>query len=181
MAMLKTYYLHGFASRFDLTSEKLKTLATLGPVYGHNMDYTQGAETVTEESLDKLMQINPDLLVGTSMGGWLAGILGAEAGIPFVAINPVTNPRKILKAHIGKGVDHQGQPYELTASRVASYYAFTQHGSGLILLDKGDELLPWSETEQALGGYFPVHSYDGGSHRFEHMQEALELIRDHSV
>lgn len=28
------------------------------------------------------MQVNPDLLVGTSMGGWLAGISGAETGIP---------------------------------------------------------------------------------------------------
>jgi len=41
MALLKTYYLHGFASRFDITSEKLKTLAILGPVYGHDMDYTK--------------------------------------------------------------------------------------------------------------------------------------------
>ena len=35
--MLKIYYLHGFASRFDITSDKLKALAKLGPVYGHDM------------------------------------------------------------------------------------------------------------------------------------------------
>lgn len=80
--MPKTYYLHGFTSRFDITIDKIKTLARPGPVYGHDIDYTQGWEDVIEESLDKLMQVNPDLLVGTSMGGWLAGISGAETGIP---------------------------------------------------------------------------------------------------
>jgi len=179
--MLKTYYLHGFSSRFDNSSDKLKTLARLGPVYGHDIDYTLGSEEVIEESLDKLMQINPDLLVGTSMGGWLAGILGAESGIPFVAINPVTDPDQMLKARIGQGVDHQGKPYELTASAAASYYTFTLYGSGLILLDKGDELLRWYDTARILGDYFPVHCFDGGSHRFEHMNEALELIRGHAA
>jgi len=61
----------------------------LTPVGGHDIDYTQTAEEVIEDSLDKLMQVNPDLIVGSSMGGWLVGILGAKTGIPFVAINPV--------------------------------------------------------------------------------------------
>lgn len=177
--MPKTYYLHGFASRFDITSDKLKTLARLGPVYGHDIDYTQASEDVIEDSLDKLMQVNPDLLVGTSMGGWLAGILGAETGIPFVAINPVTDPAHTLKPWIGQGVDHQGQAYQLTAEVVSGYYPFTHCGSGLVLLDQGDELLPWNDTVRALGDYFPVHSFEGGSHRFEHTEEALKLIREH--
>ena len=173
--MLKTYYLHGFASRFDITSDKLKTLAKLGPVYGHDIDYTQGAEDVIEDSLE----VNPDLLVGTSMGGWLAGVLGAESGVPFVAINPVTDPAHTLRHWIGQGVDHQGQAYQLTDEVVSSYYPFTHHGSGIVLLDQGDELLPWKDTVGALGDYFPVHSFEGGSHRFEHMEEALKLIREH--
>lgn len=177
--MPKTYYLHGFASRFDINSDKLKILARLGPVYGHDIDYTHGSEDVIEDSLDKLMQVNPDLLVGTSMGGWLAGILGAETGIPFVAINPVTDPAHTLKPWIGQGVDHQGQAYQLTAEVVSGYYPFTHCGSGLVLLDQGDELLPWNDTVRALGDYFPVHSFEGGSHRFEHMEEALKLIREH--
>lgn len=177
--MLKIYYLHGFASRFDITSDKLKALAKLGPVYGHDIDYTQASEDVIEDSLDKLMQVNPDLLVGTSMGGWLAGILGAESGIPFVAINPVTDPGHTLKPWIGQGVDHQGHAYQLTDEVVSSYYPFTHYGSGLVLLDQGDELLPWNDTVRALGDYFPVHSFEGGSHRFEHTEEALKLIREH--
>jgi len=87
----------------------------------------------------------------------------------------------MLKARIGQGVDHQGKPYELTASAAASYYTFTLYGSGLILLDKGDELLRWYDTARILGDYFPVHCFDGGSHRFEHMNEALELIRGHAA
>ena len=126
------------------------------------------------------MQVNPDLLVGTSMGGWLAGILGAETGIPFVAINPVIDPRETLKSWLGKGVDHQGNAYELSPDSLVSYYPFTQCGSGLILLDQGDELIPWQETFRALDGCFPVHSFAGGSHRFEHMDESLVWIREHA-
>lgn len=35
------------------------------------------------------------------------------------------------------------------------------------------------DSVRALGDYFPVHSFEGGSHRFEHMEEALKLIRKH--
>ncbi|MEC9039564.1 MULTISPECIES: hypothetical protein [unclassified Marinobacter] len=45
-----------------------------------------------------------------------------------------------------------------------------------MLLDQGDELLPWNDTVGALGDYFPVYSFEGGSHRVEHMEEALKLI-----
>ncbi len=177
--MLNIYYLHGFASRFDASSQKLKTLARLGPVRGHDMDYTQSAEDVIEDCLDKLMQVNPDLIVGTSMGGWLAGILGAEVGIPFVAINPAVDPSQTLKAHIGNGRDHQGNAFELTSTVVASYYPFTHYGRGLILLDEGDEVINCQNSYHALKDYYPVHFFPGGSHRFEHMEESLALIRDH--
>ncbi|KXS55547.1 MAG: hypothetical protein AWU57_109 [Marinobacter sp. T13-3] len=177
--MPSLYYLHGFASHFDITSSQIHTLAELGPVRGHNIDYTMPAEDVIEDSLDKLMQVNPDVIVGTSMGGWLAGILATEASMPFVAINPVVDPSKALKNHIGTGQDYQGSPYELTQSVVETYYTLTQNGHGLILLDKGDEVIDWRETYEALNGYYPVHTFAGGSHRFEHMQEALGLIREH--
>jgi hypothetical protein len=59
---------------------------------------------------------------------------------------------------------------------VSGYYSFTRWGSGLLLLDQGDELLPWNDTVGALGDYFPVYSFEGGSHRVEHMEEALKLI-----
>tara|TARA_R110000823_G_scaffold302779_2_gene424068 strand:- start:4229 stop:4771 length:543 start_codon:yes stop_codon:yes gene_type:complete len=179
--MPKIYYFHGFASRFDTSSEKLKTLARLGPVRGHDIDYTQTAEEVIEDSLDKLMQVNPDIIVGTSMGGWLAGILGAETGVPFVAINPVVDPSKLLKARIGKGLDHQGKSYELKPTVVDSYYPFPQYGQGLILLDEGDEVISWQDTVRALDGYFLIHAFAGGSHRFEHMEQSLEILREHAA
>src|SRR5690554_5684712 len=128
--MLKIYYLHGFASRFDTTSDKLKALAKLGPVYGHDIDYTQASEDVIEDSLDKLMQVNLDLLDGISMGGWLVGILAAEAGIPFVKINAVTDPGQTLKPWIEQGVDHQGHAYQLTDEVLSSFSPITHYGSG---------------------------------------------------
>jgi len=34
------------------------------------------------------------------------------------------------------------------------YYPFTHYGSGLVLLDQRDELLPWNDTVRALGDNF---------------------------
>lgn len=113
------------------------------------------------------------------MGGGLASILGSEIGIPFVAINPVIDPSRSLKKHVGQGLDHQGEPYELTSAVVSSYYPFARNGSGLILLDEGDEVIDWQDTHRKLEGYFPVHVFPGGSHRFEHMDASLPLIREH--
>ncbi|MGP9834122.1 hypothetical protein [Marinobacter sp. NSM] len=62
---------------------------------------------------------------------------------------------------------------------VTGYYPFTRYGSGIVLLDQSDELIQWTDTVPALGGYFPAHSFEGGSHRFKHMEQALRLIREH--
>jgi len=177
--MSSLYYLHGFASHFDITSPKIRTLAELGPVRGHNIDYTLSAEEVIEDSLDKLLQVNPDAIVGTSMGGWLAAILATEAGLPFVAINPVIDPTESLKKYAGQGFDNQGVPQELSSTVINSYHPMTEHGHGLILLDEGDEVIDASRTKEVLDGYYPIRSFKGGSHRFEHMDEALYAIRKH--
>ena len=48
--------------------------------------------------------------------------------------------------------------------------------AGLILLDKGDELLNSLETEENLKDSYAVTSFNGGSHRFDHMKDACPVI-----
>ena len=91
---MNIYYCHGFASRFDPGSSKLAILRELGPVYGHDIDYTQPADEVVRECIDKLIGAGIDLVVGTSMGVWLASTAGSPTGIPFVAINPAIEPHR---------------------------------------------------------------------------------------
>ncbi|MAM89536.1 MAG: hypothetical protein CME36_19735 [unclassified Hahellaceae] len=139
--MLNIFYCHGFASAFNPVKPKIQCLSELGPVHGINFDFMQPAETLVERCIAALLEHDIDLLVGTSMGGWLANVAGSRAGLPFVAINPAIEPSRTLMRHVGKGVDHQGRPYDLEASAVLSYSPFRLEGCGLILLDEGDEVL----------------------------------------
>jgi len=174
--VISMFYCHGFASCFDPHSSKIETLRKLGPVAGCNIDYTKTADELVAEIM-KHSQLNEiDMLIGTSMGGWLAAHIGALAGIPFVAINPAIAPALSLKRHLGAGVDYQGNSYTLTETAVNSYKPIAKDGCGLILLDEGDELFDAHETRQELASCYRVETFPGGSHRFTHMEEALLLI-----
>ncbi|MEO1945163.1 MAG: YqiA/YcfP family alpha/beta fold hydrolase, partial [Candidatus Thioglobus sp.] len=43
------------------------------------------------------IKLGIDLLVGTSMGGYMVAAIGDKLGVPFVAINPAIEPRESLK------------------------------------------------------------------------------------
>lgn len=176
--MLNIYYCHGFASQFDPGSSKIEALSKLGPVYGHNIDYTKPVDEIVQQCIDKLIEADIDIIIGTSMGGWLASVAGSRTGVPFVAINPAIEPSQTLRRHIGKGVDYQGNKYELTSSVVSGYGPLPTDGCGLILLDEGDDVFDWRETYDVYHKRYSVVSFPGGSHRFEHMEASLPLIED---
>lgn len=169
-------YLHGFASIFDTRSSKIQGLGKLGKVSGCNLDYTRPVGEVVDRALRCLANSRAELLVGTSMGGWLASITGSLTRTPFVAINPVTDPAQTLSGFVGPGVDHQGRAYHLKASTVAGYYPMATDGKGLILLDDGDEQLDAQQTAMKMEPHYRVQVFPGGHHRFAHMDEALPTI-----
>jgi len=174
--MLNIFYCHGFASSFDPNKSKIQTLSRLGTVDGCHIDYTQRADEVVIHVIEQGNFANVDVIVGTSMGGWLAATLGSSLGIPFVAINPVVDPSEALHKYVGECVDHQGAPYTLSQSAVASYYPIAKNGCGLILLDDGDEVIDAAHTKRLLEDHYEVKVFEGGNHRFAHMKEALPLI-----
>ena len=174
--MLSIFYCHGFASSFDPTKSKVQILTRLGPVDGCNIDYTRRADEVVSHVIEQGNFASVDLIVGTSMGGWLAAELGSSLEIPFVAINPAVDPSQTLRKYIGASEDYQGRPYRLTESAVASYYPIAKNGCGLILLDEGDEVIDARHTQEVLKQHYQIEVFEGGNHRFAHMEEALPLI-----
>lgn len=171
-------YIHGFGSRFDPSSEKVLTLSQLGPVAGVDLDWSAPAQQNIDDISFAIAHESVDLLVGTSMGGWGAATVGALYGIPFVAINPAVSPQDVLRRRLGDGVDYDGQPYTLTEETLSTYKALSGEGYGLILLDEGDEVIPAYHTVAALIEYHDINMFAGGSHRFEHMQDALPMIKE---
>ena len=174
---LRILYIHGFASRFDRASEKVIALSKLGDVVGVNVDYVLGPERVLAE-IDKVIK-NIDLVVGTSMGGWTAAVVGGLYKLPFVSINPAIMPNKSLKKYLGVGETFFGQPFTLLESVVDSYSPYAMAHHGLVLLDLADEVIDATDTMAKLAPVMHIASFPGGNHRFSHMTESIGLIANY--
>jgi len=171
-------YLHGFGSSFDPLSTKIQTLKSLGDVTGSDYDYSEPFNRVLDSMIRSVSQRQPDLLVGTSLGGFYAAALSSRLGIPFVAINPSIDPRRSLARYEGQGTSWTGAAYHLTRAVIDGYPEYSLDANhGLILLDRGDEICDAEMTEQFLGPYYQIISYAGGHHRFAHMEDSLAAIK----
>ena len=170
-------YLHGFGSGFNENSAKCKVLSKLGTIVGLDLDYTNEKSEILNTIKDFIYE-NTDIefIVGTSLGAYFAAEVGPTLGLPFVAINPAINPSDSLKAYVGSGMTYTGHKYYLPSSIVEQYTPFSLHGCGLIILDEGDELFKSAETIDYIGDRFSIKTFEGGSHRFDHMSESMEDI-----
>ena len=156
---LKIFYIHGWQSCFDKTKPKVRHLAALGEVAGITVDYVnESLSEIKSRMRNRILDFDPDLVIGSSLGGWMAAHIGTEYDMPFVALNPCVNPPQSL-----------GLPEK-------EYGPFATGGYGLILLDSGDEMFDSYETERQLRGYYECRRFPGGYHQFAHMEESIPLI-----
>lgn len=170
-------YIHGFGSAFDPESDKVRALSQIGTVYGVDLDYTQSFDLNRQLVADAIQEFQIDLLVGTSMGGYMAS--HCAAGLPFVAINPAIDPAQSLQRYLGEHVDHAGKPFRLELDQIQHLPKFsTGTQSGLILLDQGDKIIDPEVTASTLQDHYRVVMWPGGHHRFAHMEQALTEIQD---
>jgi predicted esterase YcpF (UPF0227 family) len=176
-------YVHGFGSKFDFDSEKVQTLQELGNVYGVNIDYTQPLSKTLAVCKHAINEYEIDLIVGTSMGGYTATMLGQMTNIPFVSINPARNPPVMLRKYLGTNVDHYGREYTMTEETLETYTEFPDQVSvnGLVLLDEDDELIDSGLTMRLLRNNYRVFMFPGGNHRFAHMKDALPMIEHYII
>ncbi|MBL4767698.1 MAG: hypothetical protein JKY94_08290 [Rhodobacteraceae bacterium] len=176
---MKIFYIHGWASSFDPSSNKVRDLEKLGDVEGRNIDYSKSFSLLSEILCMTIVGSGADMIVGTSLGGYWAAAIGSKLGVPFVAINPAVDPATSLLSKEGKSRTYTGESITLTKEVISGYTPFSLDGCGLILLDLGDEVFSSLETEKRLSPHYHVVTFNGGSHRFAHMAEALNKIRQH--
>jgi predicted esterase YcpF (UPF0227 family) len=170
-------YCHGFASSFDPGKPKIKALERIAPVRGVTVDYAQSPFEAFNAYLDALKGAERPLIVGTSLGGFFAAWVGSELNLPFIAINPAIRPLSSLRAYLGEGVTHFGAPFILTEEVVDAYrdLPFRTDGPGRVVLDMGDEVISSHDTLNEVCE-LPVLTFPGGSHRFDHMGELVDLL-----
>lgn len=179
--MINALYIHGWGSKFDPDNEKITSLRKAVNVVGVDVDYCDPVDEIAELLQQAIVYESIDLVVGTSFGGFWAAKIGSELGIPFVAINPVLMPYQTLDSKQGTGTYYDGRVYQLRREVVEQYRGerFNLMGCGLILLDAADEVLDSGETKSLLEDFYDVHMFAGGSHRFDHMDDSVPLIKQH--
>ena len=86
--MKKIVYLHGLESLQG--GEKVGFLASKGSVYAPVMDYK------TLDLHEFILTLGmPDLIIGSSMGGYVADIIGSQLGVDVLLFNPALHSRSI--------------------------------------------------------------------------------------
>jgi predicted esterase YcpF (UPF0227 family) len=92
--MKKVLYLHGLES--NQGGPKVDFLANEFCVHAPAMDYTN---PMVQNELEFIMrQFNPDLIVGSSMGGYAADVLATKYGKPAILFNPALHNRSFEPA-----------------------------------------------------------------------------------
>lgn len=175
----RLFYCHGFASHFDKNKDKIRVLSAAATVDGKTVDYTLPPYKIFDSFQKAMSARRRYFLVGTSMGGFFAAWLGAELGLPYVAINPAVYPSQTLRKYIGEGVTHYGSRFILKEETVEAYRAlsFRMDGQGLVALDMGDNVIDPQRTLETVGENLPVVTFPGGSHRFDHIHELTAVIQ----
>lgn len=181
-------YFHGFNSAFDTTNPKIVELETIGNVTGVTYDSYATFDEIFEYFKEVLPRDFDTVYVGTSLGGYWAATMAKFFGLPSVIINPCYDPSELLQKYSNKSfLNYVTGNYRTFDAEVPKTYADhpllgndeSFQYKPLLLVDLEDEVIDSEETLLILRG-FPAIAYEGGSHRFDHMQESLNEIKTYA-
>ncbi len=183
-------YLHGLNSagsshKAAVLRERLAPIEVVSPDYPAQAAEQAVASLTRQLSalLDARSPGEPRVLVGSSMGGFYGAWLGSRLGFDhLVLINPALCPWELLVQVEGWQYNAaKEERYYLSAEMVAATRAFATEPSRIgppvtLLHDKGDELIDYRQALAAYEGIADIHLFEGGSHGFEHLDEAVAII-----
>jgi predicted esterase YcpF (UPF0227 family) len=163
-------YIHGFNSFFDLNNEKIVSISKIEDVklFGIDIDYLNDVNDIIEKLKTKIIDNKIDIVVGTSLGAYYANKVSILFKIPFIVFNPVIDPQETLAK------------LKLSKKLLVQYNEkFNKNSSGIIFLDKGDELIDSEKTYQQYYSTYKIYQYEGGTHRFSHITDAIKIIENY--
>jgi predicted esterase YcpF (UPF0227 family) len=192
-------YLHGFNSAsVDLdgnlltSKEKLLVMQEFCSkkeiaFYTPNVDYRDFQNIVENLLFDWNIYLDQGydvIFMGSSMGGFASEYLAMKTGCKAIMINPAISPSELLTQFIGVTENYEiGLPYQWDQYHCEQYLQYEQELASsnrsldrTILLDMADELIDSEKTLLKYQATANVVTYDGGSHSFEHMRQALPVI-----
>ena len=184
---MKIIYIHGFNSAGY--GEKINHLRkafgdenVITPTLPPN---PEKAIKLLEYLVEKIKDDNL-YLVGTSLGGFYAVYLTNKYGVPSIIINPSTKPWESLKDEVGTQTNYKtNETYEfrkeylkfLKEMEVPKKELENLKDKIFVYLDENDELLDSHETAEYFKDFY-VKMYPDGNHRFAHMKELIEDMKN---
>ena len=111
-------------------------------------------------------------VVGSSMGGFYGQFLARRYELSHLfLINPALTPWTLTSV----GLD----PETLARTRAYAIEDPCDDVATTLFLDQGDEVIDYRIAERLYAGCSRLHVWKGGDHAFQHMDEAIEVIRIH--
>ncbi len=192
-------YLHGFNSAsLDLSGNLLvskQKLAVLKEfcedrkikLYTPNVDYSDFKKIVNDLLLsfkDFEAEAYKVIFMGSSLGGFTSEYMAMKTKTKAIMINPAMFPATLLTQFIGTTENFEThQPYNWKIQHCEQYQQYEhelrsskENIDCTILLDMGDELLDSHLTLKQFNSSAKIITYPGGSHSFEHIEQALPTI-----
>lgn len=137
---------------------------------------------VLEQAIGRLLTAKkPWLVMGSSMGGFYGQYLAQKYQKPLIMINPALDAVGVLAAYSGEQVHPITQEHlninedYLAALKSLSCLPSRQIPS-LLLLDEGDEVIPYLPSAKAYEGIADILCFPNGSHGFDHLEEAWPKV-----
>lgn len=180
------FVLHGYA---DATpNEDTEFLEDLFPdeeIIGlnypfHPVDAETYLRATIQTHLDDRLSDTPIIFTGISLGGFWSWQCANWFDGAAILINPSLRPWKTLKELAGTfKIKRSQERFTFTYQDAEAYEAYKDLNPDLpilALLDAGDKRLNNFETRERLEPFATVRMFEGGSHAFEHREEAREDV-----
>ena len=169
-------YLHGLGSSGQSkTAQQLKEL-------GYNVTAPDYQPEFMEKSCDMILKvvcdIQPDLIIGSSMGGYYALKLCETNQVPVIAINPCFSPKTFLNKYLTEpAVNWQtGELIEITEEMLQSFEIPKPLSHPIVLTGLRDDLIdPNRQIDYCRENNLQNISFDWG-HRVEDVGQLQDII-----
>ena len=194
-------YLHGFNSAsLDLSGKLLTSkqkLVVLDEFCQQNqikyctpnVDYRDYAQLIID-----LTQLFNDLesegfkvfFMGSSLGAFTSEYMAMKTSSKAIMINPAISPSELLTQYIGVSENFEiKQTFDWNKAHCEQFKSYEDELQQLpanqisrtLLLDMADELIDSAKTVESYQETAEVVTFAGGSHSFEHIEEAMPVIK----
>jgi uncharacterized protein len=182
-------YLHGLNSssrsyKAAVLRERLAPVPVLAPSYpAHRPD---AAVALLTNHFTELGKEKPLAVVGSSMGAFYGQYLARRFAFAHLfMINPALRPWALLPQIEGQTMTTaDGETYVVTREGIDTTraYGIEQPCDGVVrttlFLDAGDELIDYRIAQSIYRDCGRLCVFEGGDHAFQHLDEAVAVIRE---